>query len=397
MRKKTLCNYLLTCTLTFLFLFLGLTESFASDKEIRKIRQLEDMQKDFKWWPTDARPGPVKDEGKGGYWWWPVEPGKATPWGNRGYIYVYKIIFDYKEEELPPPKPKELRPSLLIKKVIKNVKVYFDYDKAALRDDASKILEGAVGTLKRNPETSILITGSCDVRGSKEYNEKLGRKRGESVKQFMLDKGVSEDRIKIVSRGKLDAVAPVTDLTGMQKERNAQFMVAEVEEVMIPYEGAEKLRDELDIEMIDEGKYLVEEEKTIESELRVSTKPYTIQEGDTLAKIAKEYLGGSHRAKFLYEFNKDKIKDPDNLTKGTAILIPIEQESQAVKESTQTKTVSQVSTREYIVIKNDTLSKIARKELGNGLRWKEISELNKDRLKNPDRLIPGMRLRLPAK
>ncbi|MDD5450271.1 MAG: hypothetical protein PHO42_06770, partial [Candidatus Omnitrophica bacterium] len=110
-------------------------------REEKREKEVERLQERFDWWPTDAQPGPVKDDGRGGYWWWPKEPGEARPWGNRGYVYVYKIIFDYKEEELPPPKPRELRPSLLIKKIIKNVRIYFDYDKADLRGDAKKILE----------------------------------------------------------------------------------------------------------------------------------------------------------------------------------------------------------------------------------------------------------------
>ncbi len=98
--------------------------ALQAEREEEKNRQLQDMQKRFEWWPTDAKPGPVKDVERGGYWWWPQEPGKARPWGNRGYVYVYKIIFDYKEEELPSPKPQELRPSLLIKKVIKKAKLF---------------------------------------------------------------------------------------------------------------------------------------------------------------------------------------------------------------------------------------------------------------------------------
>src|SRR3989338_4316189 len=227
---------ILVIVILFAFVNAGSAESKQA-KEIRREKELKELQKRFEWWPTDANPGPVKDPERGGYWWWPTEPGKARPWGNRGYIYVYKIIFDYKEEELPPAKPQELRPSLLIKKIIKNVKIYFDYDKASLRDDARKILTNAVGTLKRNAETSILVTGNCDRRGSEAYNEKLGRHRGEAVKRFMLDNGIAEDRIKIISRGKLDAVAPITDLMGMQRDRNAQFMIAEVEEVMLPYPG----------------------------------------------------------------------------------------------------------------------------------------------------------------
>jgi hypothetical protein len=48
----------------------------------------KDFQKRFEWWPTDANPGPVKDEVRSGRWWWPKQPGQVKPWGNRGYIYV---------------------------------------------------------------------------------------------------------------------------------------------------------------------------------------------------------------------------------------------------------------------------------------------------------------------
>ncbi|MFA5272141.1 MAG: OmpA family protein [Candidatus Omnitrophota bacterium] len=196
---------------------------FSGTNEERKNEDLKKLQEEFIWWPSDAKPAPVKDEVTGGYWWWPTTPGEATPWGNRGYIYVYKIIFDYKEEELPPPQPQEKRASLLIKKIIKNVKVYFDFNSSKLREDTTAILENAARTLHRNEDADILITGNCDTRGSENYNIKLGRKRAEVVKNFMIENGVPEERIRIISRGKLDAVAPVTDLAGMQKDRNAQF------------------------------------------------------------------------------------------------------------------------------------------------------------------------------
>jgi outer membrane protein OmpA-like peptidoglycan-associated protein len=315
-----------------LFFVLG-TIANAYDKEEKQQKREEernDLQKRFEWWPTDAKPGPQKDLDRGGYWWWPTTPGQMRPWGNRGYVYVYKIIFDYKAEELPAPQPQELRPSLLIKKIIKNVKIYFDYNKSELRDDAVKILKNAVETLKRNPDSSILITGNCDIRGSENYNEKLGRQRADVVKKYMLDKGVSDERIRIISRGKLDAVAHITDLEGMQKDRNAQFMIADVEEVMIPYPGSvQKGQEEPPPELaqatqVEEGKYVVEEEKKVESEIKVSTKEYTVKKGDTLWKIAVNQLGKGYRWKYLYEVNKDKIKNPNKLKTGITITIPIE-------------------------------------------------------------------------
>ncbi|MFA5116675.1 MAG: OmpA family protein [Candidatus Omnitrophota bacterium] len=319
MKKKLVFFYLVLAAL----IFLPAVSNAADDpnREEKKKQEMDDFQKRFEWWPTDAQPAPVKDAQRGGYWWWPSQPGQARPWGNRGYVYVYKIIYDYKAEELPPPQPQELRASLLVKKILKNVKVYFDYNKSALRDDTVKILTDAAGTLRRNPETDILITGNCDRRGSESYNEKLGRRRAEAVEKFMLESGLDAERIRIVSRGKLDAIAPVTDLVGMQKDRNAQFMIAEVEEVMIPAPGEPDIPEARKIE---EGKYLVEEETKVEGEVKVSTREYVVKKGDSLWKIAKAQLGDGRRWKYLYELNKDRIKNPDKLKAGTRIIIPVE-------------------------------------------------------------------------
>jgi outer membrane protein OmpA-like peptidoglycan-associated protein/LysM repeat protein len=334
--KKVLTKQNGLLLLALLFIFSGLCNSASAVpccKEDKRKTEIDELQKKFSWWPTDAKPSPVKDEARGGYWWWPNEPGKVGPlWGNRGYIYVYKIIFDYKEEELPPAKPQELRPSLVIKKIIKNVKIYFDYNKSLIREDAAKILDNAVGSLKRNPQADILITGNCDRRGSEKYNEKLGRKRGEEVKQYMLDKGIPESRIRIISRGKLDAVAFVTDLVGMQKDRNAQFMVAEVEEVMIPAPGASSqsaasepaIATETKPSETTEGAVTEEVKENVESTVKVSTKEYTIKKNDSLWSIASKELGSGHRWKYLYELNKDRIKNPNKLKTGTKITIPVE-------------------------------------------------------------------------
>ena len=309
---------LISAILALVFLSVTIGYSYALDEKHKG--QMEELQKKFHWWPTDAKPNPVKDE-RGGYWWWPKEKGTSGPLGgNRGYVYVYKIIYDYKEG-LPEPKPNEMRASLVVKKIYKNVKIYFDFDKAGLRDDAVSVLEDAVRILGNNPESDILITGNCDIRGSEKYNEKLGLKRGEAVKTFMIDKGVLEERIRIVSRGKLDAVAPVADLLGMAKDRNAQFMVAEVEEVMIPYAG--KLPE--NARPVEEGKYVEETKEVIESQVKVSTREYIVQKNDSLWDIAAREMGSGHRWKYLYELNKEIIgKNPKKLKAGTKILIPIE-------------------------------------------------------------------------
>jgi peptidoglycan-associated lipoprotein len=300
-----------------------------SQRDTRREADIKKLQETFSWWPTDAKPAPVKDEQKGGYWWWPAKTGSVTDlWGNRGYVYVYKLIYDYKVkdttkpvEKTPAPKV-ETKASLLIKKIIRNVKIYFDYNKANLRDDHMPILERAVASLQRNAKASILITGNCDVRGSDEYNMKLGTKRSDVVKEYMLKNGIAEDRIKIVSRGKLDAVAPVKDVMGMQKDRNAQFMVAEVDEVNIPADQVPSKDSNLQVS--DDGNYIVEEKENLESAPKATTVEYTIRPNDSLWKIAEREMGNGHRWQYLYELNKDRIRNPNKLKKGTVIIIPVE-------------------------------------------------------------------------
>lgn len=330
MAKSTPTRTIRSLLLLFVAATLLTASGCATNRETKRQAEIDATQKEFSWWPTDAQPAPVKDEAKDGYWWWPTEAGQSGPlWGNRGYIFMQKVIFDYKADELPPPQPQEMRASLVIKKIVKNVKIYFDYNKTEIRPDAAKILIAAVGTLKRNPETDILITGNCDIRGSENYNEKLGRQRADAVKSYMIENGVAEERVRIISRGKLDAVAPLTDLVGMQKDRNAQFMIAEVEEVMIPApaNAGASTASAKDTEIaLSPGaeKVVAQEKEEIEGDVKVSTKEYTIQKNDSLWKIAQKELGSGHRWKYLYEMNKDKIKNPNKLKVGTVITIPVE-------------------------------------------------------------------------
>ncbi len=427
-RKYTKSTDPLLISVVALFLFSSGCARLQTVREDHRKSEIEEHDQRFQWWPTDALPGPVKDEKGGGYWWWPNKPGQSRPWGNRGYIYNQKIIFDYMAEDEPTevaveqpseqpsveaPKEPELKPSLIIRKIVRNVKIYFDYDKTDLRGDALAVLNKAVGTLNRHPETDILVTGNADIRGSENYNLKLAKSRAESVKVFLLEKGIPEERIKIVSRGKLDAVAPVTDLVGMQKDRNVQFMIAEVEEVMLPA----PIDEQLNAQQIEEGKYLVEEQENLEGQVKVTTRDYTIRRGDTLEKIAKKYLGASHRAKYLLELNQDKINNPKKLEPGTVIVIPVEvdadqvssEDEPEVMENTVSNPVieekssgemavqssSDSQSREYVVKKGDTLGEIALRELGTSKRWKEILELNKDRIKDPKKIRVGQKILLP--
>jgi len=85
----------------------------------------------------------------------------------------------------------------------KNVKdVFFDYDKASIRPDEASLTHGNASFLQQHQTINVLVEGHCDDRGSDEYNIALGASRAESVKQSLLEQGISADRIKTISYGK---------------------------------------------------------------------------------------------------------------------------------------------------------------------------------------------------
>ncbi len=51
----------------------------------------------------------------------------------------------------------------------------------------------------------------------------------------------------------------------------------------------------------------------------------------------------------------------------------------------------------YTIEKGDTLSKIAKEQLGHASAWKQIFEANRDVIDDPDRIFPGQVIKLPAK
>ena len=56
---------------------------------------------------------------------------------------------------------------------------------------------------------------------------------------------------------------------------------------------------------------------------------------------------------------------------------------------------SSTATKIYEVVSGDSLSKIAKREYGNANEWKRIYEANKDILKDPDKIYPGQKLKIP--
>ena len=79
--------------------------------------------------------------------------------------------------------------------------VYFAFDKSDLDAASVAVLEAHAAWLNANSGVNITIEGNCDERGSREYNLALGQRRADSVRDFLVERGVSGNRIDTVSFG----------------------------------------------------------------------------------------------------------------------------------------------------------------------------------------------------
>ena len=86
-------------------------------------------------------------------------------------------------------------------------RVYFDFDKYNLKPDARGTLEKQAAWMKKYASVVISIEGHCDERGTREYNLALGERRANSVKDFLVQLGISPGRVKTISYGKERPVA----------------------------------------------------------------------------------------------------------------------------------------------------------------------------------------------
>jgi peptidoglycan-associated lipoprotein len=103
----------------------------------------------------------------------------------------------------PPPPPPPVKEITDEEEFPRNVRdALFDYDKATIRADAQQVLTANADWLKAHPSVSFTLEGHCDERGSEEYNLGLGDKRAAAAKNFLVNLGISADRINTISYGK---------------------------------------------------------------------------------------------------------------------------------------------------------------------------------------------------
>lgn len=102
----------------------------------------------------------------------------------------------------------------------REVTVYFDLDRDALRTDSVAVLQDNLACL-RGATAPITIEGHADERGTTEYNIALGQRRADSVREWLVRQGVGGTRVNTVSYGEERPVDPGRDEGAWARNRRA--------------------------------------------------------------------------------------------------------------------------------------------------------------------------------
>jgi len=133
----------------------------------------------------------------------------------------------------PPPPPAPPAPKATIEqRMTADVQdAYFDYDKSDIRSDAREALTRDANALKNIladfPGATIVVEGHADERGSAEYNLGLSDRRASAAKEFLVQLGVSGDKLKTVSYGKERPQCTESSEACWQKNRRVHFSTAQ--------------------------------------------------------------------------------------------------------------------------------------------------------------------------
>ena len=102
---------------------------------------------------------------------------------------------------------------------------FFDYDQDTLRDDAKRALQQDAQWLARWPQTTVLVEGHCDERGTPEYNLALGDRRAEVVRDYLTDLGVKSERVVTRSLGREAPFCRDTGESCWSQNRRGHFII----------------------------------------------------------------------------------------------------------------------------------------------------------------------------
>ena len=105
--------------------------------------------------------------------------------------------------------------------------ILFKYDSDSILTESNESLNEAFSFLNDIPQLKVKIVGHTSNEGKAKYNEKLSKKRAVAVLNYLVGKGISEDRMNAEGKGSTEPVAENDTDENKQKNRRIQFIITD--------------------------------------------------------------------------------------------------------------------------------------------------------------------------
>ena len=134
---------------------------------------------------------------------------------------------------------KEALPGAQVERVGEGIKitlsenmVNFAFNSAELTSSAKTNLDKLATVLINNPDTNINIYGHTDNKGTAQVNQKISENRANSVKNYLISKGIASSRMITMGRGFSEPIASNDTDAGRAQNRRVEFAITANEEMI---------------------------------------------------------------------------------------------------------------------------------------------------------------------
>lgn len=116
--------------------------------------------------------------------------------------------------------------------------ILFDLNKSSIRQESNETLESIAEIMKEYSNTIFHIEGHTDSTGAAEYNEQLSRERAASVREFLVSRGIPENRLTSEGYGESQPISSNNTAQGRQENRRVEISL-DKERQMIDESGSQ--------------------------------------------------------------------------------------------------------------------------------------------------------------
>ncbi len=132
--------------------------------------------------------------------------------------------------EPPPPEPPPERVVVKEEKIEINEKVQFETGSAVLKKESESLLDEVAKALSDHPEIKkVRVEGHTDSRAGDKYNKRLSKRRADSVKAYLVSKGIAGRRLNARGYGEEKPIADNGTEEGRFQNRRVEFTILERE------------------------------------------------------------------------------------------------------------------------------------------------------------------------